>query len=111
MIITIPALRAASDDQKRGVRRLGRPRDIGTARSSAVQGPSDVSAITDRGRKLGAADLRLKREHEDEPVRYAESVTSLIDLVGRTAYELSSRQKEKPAVQASAHRLGAVAGA
>jgi hypothetical protein len=55
-------------------------------------------------------DLRLKREHEDERVRYTESVTSLIDLVDRAAYELSNKEEVKPTAEVG-RRLEMVAGA
>jgi hypothetical protein len=54
-------------------------------------------------------DLRMQRE--DARVRYAESVTSLIDFVGRTAQELSCKQEGKPEAEESARRLEVVTGA
>jgi predicted PurR-regulated permease PerM len=54
-------------------------------------------------------DLRVQREREDERVRYAESVASLINLVGRTAYEQSNSEEEgKPEIEESARQLEVV---
>jgi hypothetical protein len=57
----------------------------------------------------------MQREDEDEDegerARYAESVTSLIDLVGRTALELSGKQGGKQEAEESACRLEVVRGA
>jgi hypothetical protein len=54
-------------------------------------------------------DRRMQRE--DTRVRYAESVTSLVDFVGRTAQELSGKQEGKPEAEESARRLEVVTGA
>ena len=54
-------------------------------------------------------DPRMQRE--DARVRYAESVTSLMDFVGRTAQELSGKQEGKPGAEESARRLEVVTGA
>jgi len=50
-------------------------------------------------------------QREDARVRYAESVTSLMDFVGRTAQELSGKQEGKPGAEESARRLEVVTGA